>query len=94
MQDITTSAVLMPHIHLQAIDPAHNIARDYQIETGRDLFGHWMITLHWGRIGTHGRQRTVSFAEQNDASRFVREALSRRANAKSRIGVEYRSASI
>jgi predicted DNA-binding WGR domain protein len=49
------------HIHLQAIDQARNVARDYQIEACLDLFGHWIVALHWGRIGTRGQSRQLSF---------------------------------
>jgi predicted DNA-binding WGR domain protein len=76
-------------IHLQALDIARNIARDYRIEASPDLFGHWIIALHWGRIDARGQNRMVSFAEPEEASRFVRHTLSRRARAKKRIGVAF-----
>ena len=77
-------------LHLQAIDPARNIARRYAIETSADLFGHIIVDLHWGRIGTKGQGRTLSFVEAQDAARFVRQTLNRRAGARKRIGVGYR----
>jgi predicted DNA-binding WGR domain protein len=76
-------------IRLQAIDPARNIARDYHIDASPDLFGHWIISLRWGRIGTKGQSRVCSFAEQHAAARFVRHTLRRRASAQRRIGVAY-----
>jgi predicted DNA-binding WGR domain protein len=79
-----------PIIHLQAVDPTRNIARDYRIATSLDLFGHWIIALHWGRIGTRGQNRLISFDKQCDAARFVKHTLSRRASARKRLGTVYR----
>jgi predicted DNA-binding WGR domain protein len=76
-------------IRLQAIDHGRNIARRYAIEASPDLFGHWIVALHWGRIGTKGQSRICSFAKQPDAARFVRTTLRRRASAQKRIGVAY-----
>jgi predicted DNA-binding WGR domain protein len=81
------------HIHLQAIDQARNVARDYQIEACLDLFGHWIVALHWGRIGTRGQSRVVSFAAEQLARRFVGATLVKRRSAKKRIGVAYLSVS-
>jgi predicted DNA-binding WGR domain protein len=89
MQHACDTTPLPRHIHLQAIDPARNIARDYQIDATTDLFGHIIVTLHWGRIGTKGQGRTISFADAQHAVRFVRQTLMRRASAKRRIGVPY-----
>ena len=75
---------------LQAVDPARNIARDYVIEASPDLFGQWIVTLFWGRIGTLGQSRALSFAEQAGAACFVRTTLTRRASSRRRIGVDYR----
>jgi predicted DNA-binding WGR domain protein len=90
MQQTASTTPLPHHIHLQAIDSARNIARRYAIEASADLFGHIIVDLHWGRIGTKGQSRTVSFAQAQDASRFIRQTLNRRASAKKRLGVGYR----
>jgi len=81
--------VLPIRLHLQAIDSARNIARRYAIEASADLFGHIIVDLHCGRIGTRGQSRTLSFAQAQDAARFVRQTLNRRASAKKRLGVGY-----
>jgi predicted DNA-binding WGR domain protein len=83
------STPLPRHIHLQAVDHARNIARDYQIEATPDLFGHIIVSLHWGRIGTRGQSRIVSFAEESNADRFITSTLAKRRSAKKRIGVAY-----
>jgi hypothetical protein len=79
MQQTASTTPLPHHIHLQAIDPARNIARRYAIEASADLFGHIIVDLHWGR-----------FARAQDAKRFVRQTLNRRASATKRLGVGYR----
>jgi predicted DNA-binding WGR domain protein len=76
-------------IRLQAIDHSRNIARAYEIDASPDLFGHWIVTLRWRRLGTKGQSRSLSFGKQSDAARLVRQTLSRRASAKKRIGVDY-----
>ena len=92
MQSIPLSPSLPTAVHLQATDPARNIARRYAIEASLDLFGHWIIQVSWGRIGTRGQNSTVSFEKYHDARSFVRRTLGRRASAKKRIGVAYRIA--
>ena len=89
MQTSPPSPALPASLHLQAIDPARNIARRYAIDACPDLFGHIIVNLYWGRIGKKGQGRTLSFAQAQDAARFVRQTLSRRAGAKKRIGVGY-----
>jgi predicted DNA-binding WGR domain protein len=89
MQIRHDAPALPSHLYLQAIDPARNIARRYAIEASADLFGHIIIDLTWGRIGTKGQSRAVSFVTQRDADRFVCATLTRRASAKKRLGVAY-----
>ncbi len=87
---IKRNAPALPNImHLQAINPARNIARRYAVEVSTDLFGHIIVDLNWGRIGTKGQNRSLSFAQAQDATKFVRQTLSRRASAKKRLGVSY-----
>ena len=78
-------------IRLQAVDRARNIARRYALDASPDLFGMIVVELRWGRIGTTGQSRTVSFASAAAAERFVQCCLRRRASARRRIGVAYRS---
>jgi predicted DNA-binding WGR domain protein len=80
----------LTRIRLQAVDQDRNIARGYEIDASPDLFGHWIVALHWGRLGTRGQSRLLSFSEPRQAARFVRGTLRRRASAKRRIGVPYK----
>jgi predicted DNA-binding WGR domain protein len=90
MQKTSDTTSLPSRIHLQAIDRSRNIARDYRIEASTDLFGHIIVELHWGRIGTRGQGRTISFAEAKHAVRFVRQTLTRQASSRKRFGVAYK----
>jgi predicted DNA-binding WGR domain protein len=83
------SEILNQPIHLEAVSRSRNIARRYAIEASRDLFGVVIIEYGWGRIGTRGQSRIISFGRDDEAERFVRRLLVRRAGAKRRIGVTY-----
>ncbi|MCE7798704.1 WGR domain-containing protein [Sphingobium sufflavum] len=75
---------------LEAVDHSRNIARRYGIEVSRDLFGVMIVRCSWGRIGSRGQSRSVSFDTPHEAGRYVRSVLRRRETAPSRIGVAYR----
>lgn len=82
--------VLPPRIiHLRAIDPARNIARDYSIWIAMDLFGLWVVETCWGRIGARGQRQQRSFMNAGAAQDYVRSILKKRHGAHRRIGVEY-----
>ena len=76
-------------IWLEAVDYSRNIARRYAIALSQDLFGRVIVEFSWGRIGTKGQGRTVSFEVHRDADKFVDQLLRRRAGAPKRIGVAY-----
>ena len=77
-------------IWLEAVDRTRNIARRYSVALTKDLFGSSIVEFSWGRIGTRGQSRTVSFAQGSEADRFIAQLLRRRAGAPRRIGVAYR----
>lgn len=77
-------------IELEARDLAANRLRSWWVEAGPDLFGVWIATVHFGRIGTAGRAIRHNFNSETDARSFVRSGLRRRQTAKRRIGVPYR----
>nr|WP_238542487.1 WGR domain-containing protein [Sphingomonas sp. PAMC 26621] len=74
---------------LEAVDERRNIARAYQIDATRDLFGYVIVALRWGRIGRRLAGLTVSFESEAAASQFIQRALAKRASAPRRIGVGY-----
>ena len=77
-------------IALEARNPMRNLARRWSVQVSRDLFGWIVIERSWGRIGTRGQRRRDAFANDEEARRFVRKMLVRRAGAKARIGASYR----
>lgn len=97
MDDILIEAerLVAPHggrLVLEARDPAHNIARSWRIETGGDLFGWFVVSWRWGRIGAAGQTKALAFANPAEALPFIRRLLRRRLGAEGRIGVAYRLA--
>ena len=81
-------------IWLEAVCAERNIARRYTVALSRDLFGASIVEFAWGRIGTRGQGRMVSFANADEAARFASQLLRRRASAPKRIGVPYREVSL
>lgn len=81
-------------VWLEAVCGERNIARRYTVALSRDLFGASIVEFAWGRIGTRGQGRAVSFASEDEASRFAHQLLRRRASAPKRIGVPYREVSL
>jgi hypothetical protein len=78
------------HIDLEACNPGKGHHRAYRIEAGRDLFGHWLVEIRFGRIGTAGRALAYSAPDEGGARRIVRQCLRRRSTAPRRIGIPYR----
>ena len=78
------------HVHLRASDDARNVRRDYEILRSTDLFGTPIIEWSWGRTGTRGQGRAVSFASESDALKFAHSLLRRRESARKRCGADYR----
>ena len=76
--------------HLQAEDLTLNRRRAYQLEVGRDLFGHWRVEVTFGRIGARGRTLSYHLKGEDEARRLARACLRRRASAPRRLGVPYR----
>jgi predicted DNA-binding WGR domain protein len=82
--------LVVPHrIDMVAISATANIRRHYRISYTRDLFDHILVECQWGRIGTRGQSKSVSFADEADATGYVAHVLKRRASAKKRLGVGY-----
>jgi len=71
---------------LRREDPARNMARFYCLSLEPSLFGEILLVTQWGRQGTYGQRRMMSFADRKSASAALTRALS----AKLRRGYEYR----
>ncbi|WP_267382186.1 MULTISPECIES: WGR domain-containing protein [unclassified Sphingomonas] len=77
-------------IELAAIDAARNCRRRYRVEAGQDLFGDWLVTITFGRLGAPGRTIVHVVDDERQARRLVKACLRVRATAPRRIGVAYR----
>ena len=77
-------------IELEACNPAANCLRRRRVEFGQDLLGMWVVTVEFGRIGSHGCRVQHVFPDEPAARVFVGHKLRRRATAPKRIGVAYR----
>jgi hypothetical protein len=75
---------------LRAKDVDANRLRAWRVEAGPDLFGVWVATVRFGRIGTADRALAYQFASEAEARSFLRAKLHRRGTAKRRIGGAYR----
>ena len=68
----------MPAVYMERSDHTRNLARFYQVDIQRTLFGEWAVVTRWGRIGTHGRTQQDWFtclreAQAGQASRVARK---------------------
>ena len=88
----TPAIALFSPIDLIAVDPARNVRRRYAICVTPDLFGAYIVETSWGRIGTRGQSKCLSFPDRAGAERHVAAILRRRGTAENRIGVPYRLA--
>lgn len=77
-------------VHLQRVDPAHNMRRFYAAGIQPTLFGGASVIRYWGRIGTTGRSMVETFDQNEDAH----SALLKLVNSKRRRGYTSSSASI
>jgi len=58
---------------LYRTDATKNMQRFYRLDLQQDLFGVWMLTREWGRIGHQGQTKVTSFASQDDAATALRQ---------------------
>jgi predicted DNA-binding WGR domain protein len=77
------------HIILEASNPERHHWRFYRIEAGRDLFGDYVVTLTYGRIGARGQTKTHVVPDAEAGKKLVRATLKRRQSAPKRIGIAY-----
>jgi predicted DNA-binding WGR domain protein len=66
-------------LHLERIDAARNMWRYYELALQPTLFGEHALVRTWGRIGTSGQRKTMTFSELGEAKRaFNRLEASKR----------------
>jgi len=71
-----------PPLYLERIDSARNMWRYYELAVHPTLFGEHALVRAWGRIGTPGQCKIMTFTELEAA----RRALKRLEAAKRRRG--------
>ncbi|MFC1758475.1 WGR domain-containing protein [Planctomycetota bacterium] len=63
----------MASITLYRIDQDKNMRRFYRIDVQKDLFGVWMLTREWGRIGRSGQKLIHSFQSELEAEKVMHQ---------------------
>lgn len=80
-------------IQLQAINAEKNIFRQYELYVGKDLFGCWLLTTAYGRIGKVTKLRNYSFDSFEGLQKKLQQLLRKRLSSQKRVGTNYRSIS-
>lgn len=57
----------MESVTLTRIDPSQNMRRFYRLSIQPGLFGDYVLTREWGRIGTKGQSMEEWFDEDSEA---------------------------
>jgi len=55
------------HLYSERRDASRNMARFYALSIEPTLFGDVCLTRRWGRIGTRGQMKAMSFAHEEEA---------------------------
>ena len=74
---------------LEAHSEERNHHRRYEVSVGRDLLGHWIVTIRFGRVGTPLRELRFGSPDVKSAHAAVHDRLRRRLSAPRRIGCRY-----
>ncbi len=77
-------------IALEAHSDKRNHHRRYEVSVGRDLLGHWVVTVRYGRVGRPLRELRFGSPDVEVARATVHDRLRRRVSAPRRIGCCYR----
>ena len=55
------------HLYIERRDATRNMARFYALSIEPTLFGDVCLIRRWGRIGTHGQMKAMSFSREDEA---------------------------
>jgi predicted DNA-binding WGR domain protein len=65
-------------IRFERVDPEKDLFREYGIAIGQNLFGEWVVSSSWGRIGGRQQVKAAYFATKSEAMALAeREAIRR-----------------
>jgi predicted DNA-binding WGR domain protein len=76
-------------VGLRAIHDGLNVARFWRLRADLDLLGRITVVTEWGRIGTRGHTKRMTFDDADNARRQIASSLNRRGTAERRVGVAY-----
>ncbi len=74
---------------MEARDPSRNQARAYTLEAELDLWGDFVVSTSFGRIGTRGRTHRQAFASADEALPTIRSILSKRLKTSKKRSIPY-----
>ena len=75
----------------EAHNAEKNHHRRYELTIGRDLLGHWTVSVNYGRTGAlRGRELRYGGLDAEPLRIIIRDRLLRRLSAPRRIGCPYR----
>jgi predicted DNA-binding WGR domain protein len=57
-----------PPVLLVRRDPVRGVARFYALRVVPDLLGGWTLLREWGRVGSPGQMRTMSYPGETAAA--------------------------
>ena len=65
-------------IRFEQLDSEKNLLREYGITIGQNLFGEWVVSSSWGRIGGRQHVKAAYFDSRSEAMALAeREAIRR-----------------
>lgn len=76
-------------VMLRAVNTERNVNRSWVCRIERDLFGACVVSVTFGRAGTHGRTIRRMVSDDAAADRFLASALVRRRGSTKRCGAVY-----
>ena len=74
---------------MEARDPSRNQARAYTLEAELDLWGDFVVSTSFGRIGTRGRTHRQAFNSSEEAIPTIRKILSQRLKTTKKRAIPY-----
>jgi predicted DNA-binding WGR domain protein len=78
-------------LFLQARNPQRNVYRFYNLAVNRNLFGDWIVTCCYGRIGCAGTLKHHAYPSYEEAKAFFNHVLTKRNKAHKRIKCTYKN---
>ncbi len=65
-------------IRFERVDPEKDLYREYGIAIDQNLFGEWVVSSSWGRIGGPKRVKETYFTSKSEAVVLAEQEANRR----------------